>query len=892
MVDVGGHADRVVTAAEEPSSDSGVRRQAERAVRLRRWVTTAEPVLAGLGAVVASFHLGHASRPGWWVAATPFVVLLLVNLARHVLQPSTVTKTCLVVRGTATLALLSVAALACADHRADLIPWFSYGSVLYGVLVGLRRSIPVQVIAVPGFVALAYSEYGPWNATTRVLAALAAVAIAGSLGDGIDDAINEAREAQARAERHRLREAQLRALFDSVPVGIVLYEHGRRAFVNQRAADLVNASVAEIMESGFRPFVHPDDLAAYEEAHHAREVGRPHVYRARTRPEYGERTLDASIVPVGDDNGQVVAGVAMMVDRTHEVARERWLSRFAAMAEASSDMVGIVTLEGRPLYLNPAGRAFVGLALDEPIDRWDPQAVIPPEYRSVLLQEAYRAVARGDRWSGEVELCAPTDRRLAPFSGVMVGITDDGGNIDALGFVFRDLSERKRLETVLSHAARHDPLTGLPNRQRLFEVLDERFGRRLHSTVLFLDLDDFKLVNDSEGHGLGDEVLRVIAARLRAAVRVGDVVGRLGGDEFLVICDELPAAEAADCAARLLEVIREPIALRSRQHFVSASIGVATWTGEDITAEELVRRADIAMYEAKNSGRRRVTLFDTEMLRQVVERSQLERDLRAALERDELCLHYQPICQLSDGHLSGFEALVRWNHPVLGRLTPESFLSVALSSGLGSDLADWVLEQAVSDLAQLRRLDHQLRVSVNLSPNQLLAPDLASRIEQCLSRHGVPGTHLVLEITEEALVGDVDLSRRAVAEARALGLQFAIDDFGTGYSSLSMLHHLPVDFVKIDRAFVHELGRSAGASQIVRLVLALADELGLRAVAEGIERAEQLDELMALGCRWGQGYLFSPPVPIDQALAIACASNVDGTQQVMPPSMATIAPVM
>jgi diguanylate cyclase (GGDEF)-like protein/PAS domain S-box-containing protein len=898
MADVGGHDGPVDTTPAELAHERTVLHQAERAAQLRRWSRAAEPLMAGVATMLAVAHIASGTDPRWWLAATPFVLIVVVNLARQLLWSDSVTWVCSIVRGTAVLGLFAIAALASPAHRVDLLPWFSYGSVLYGVLVGLRRSVPIQMVAVPGFAVLAFTELAPVGAASRTAAVVVSALLAGALGNGVDRALEAAEVERRRAERHEMREAQLRTLLEAAPIGIVLYERGRRSFVNERAASLVGATVEELRERGFREHIHPDDLPAYEAAHQAQVAGAAHSYRARTRPESGGRTIDATVVPVANDDGRLVGGVGILVDRTEDVARERWLSRFVAMAEATSDLVGLVTIHGEAMYLNPAGRAFVGLTSDAPIQRWDPIATLSPTVHQDLVDEMVHAVRRGEHWTGEVELLPAGSDRARPFSGVFVGIRDPAGRVEAVGFVMRDLSERKQLETVLAHAARHDPLTGLPNRQRLYEVLNERLEQGRHSTVLFCDLDDFKTVNDSQGHGVGDQLLRVVAARLRHECRVGDVVGRLGGDEFLLVSDELSSETAIELADRLLGVIRQPIVLRGREYVVWASIGIATWSGQEQTAEELVQQADIAMYRAKAVGRRRAVVFDEAMRVEVIERSELERDLRSALERSELLLHYQPVCRLSDGRVGAVEALLRWDHPTRGRLTPDRFLPIALDAGLGPELADWVLEHAMRDLTTLGEVDPRLRMSVNFAPSQLMTSDLAERFERATALHGVSPDRVVLEITEHALVEDLDPVRRVLGDLRSLGVALAIDDFGTGYSSLAMLHHLSVDYVKIDRSFVHELGRTAGATQIVRLVLALADELGLHAVAEGIERPDQVAELLALGCPWGQGYWFAPPVPITDALELVRRGRTGPTpppapdQQVMPPSTATMAPVM
>ena len=430
--------------------------------------------------------------------------------------------------------------------------------------------------------------------------------------------------------------------------------------------------------------------------------------------------------------------------------------------------------------------------------------------------------------------------------------------------------ERKAFEERLAHQSMHDPLTGLPNRLLFLDRLTLAISRcrRMHSevAVLFLDLDRFKNVNDSAGHDAGDELLIAVARRLESVLRPGDTVARFGGDEFTVLCEDLPMTSSRDrsieIAHRLLAAVTQPFIVRGTETFVSVSVGIALATGEE-RPEELMRDADAAMYHAKESGRGRVEVFDDTMRARALARHATENALHRALERGELLVFFQPVISLSHARVIGAEALVRWQHPERGLIAPGEFVPLAEETGLVVELGTWVLEHAAREAARWQlESDHPFVVSVNLSARQLAQPDLAERIADIINRTGVQAQNLCLEITESVLMDDAEGVITVIERVRALGVRLAIDDFGTGYSSLGYLKRFPVDQVKIDRSFVDGLGSDPGDAAIVSAVIGLAHALDLQVVAEGVETEGQLAELLALGCDEAQGYFFAPPQPI------------------------------
>ena len=463
-------------------------------------------------------------------------------------------------------------------------------------------------------------------------------------------------------------------------------------------------------------------------------------------------------------------------------------------------------------------------------------------------------------------------------------IRDAAGLPVRLMGTIHDITERKTLEDRLAHQAFHDALTGLPNRALFTDRLDHALARAGQSAppvgVLFLDLDRFKVVNDSLGHEVGDELLVAVARRLRACVRPTDTVARLGGDEFTVLLEDLgDAREPVRVAERIAAALQSPFALGSvaatggtaqREVFVTTSIGiVVSAPGQDQPAD-LLRVADVAMYRAKHGGRARYAVFDPSMNADVWDRLAVESDLRRALERDEFRVRYQPQVALDDGELVAFEALVRWHHPERGVILPGAFVPLAEETGLVVPIGRWVLREACRQLRawhEARPGEAPPRVSVNLSARQVREPDLVEDVARALRDSGLDARYLELEITESVLMDDTPATLTTLRALKGLGVRLAIDDFGSGYSSFAYLQSLPVDHLKIDRSFVREIGQGS-AGVIVAAMVGLARAMGLQVTAEGVETVEQEARLRGLGCDLGQGNHFAEPLAADGALAL------------------------
>jgi diguanylate cyclase (GGDEF)-like protein/PAS domain S-box-containing protein len=531
---------------------------------------------------------------------------------------------------------------------------------------------------------------------------------------------------------------------------------------------------------------------------------------------------------------------------------------------AASSPVGIFQLdsEGRCVYANARFRTILGVSgALEPGWR---EAVHPDDRANA--DAAWKGAAHG-------KTVPPLRFRIGEGNGLRwaearaATLRDDHGAIVGCVGTIEDITERERIEAQLTHQALHDPITGLPNRTLFLDRVGMALARTRRAggetAVLFIDLDRFKLINDSLGHEAGDRLLNTVAARLDNAMRESDSVGRLGGDEFAVLCEVKEPEEAVMIAERIAAAIEAPVELSTGQtSVVSASIGIALGSGSS-TPAGLLENADAAMYRAKEQGKARVETYDESMRARTLRRLQVESALRAAIEKEQMLVFYQAAVGLAEGEITGAEALVRWRDPERGLVSPGEFIPVAEETGMIVPLGAWVLREACRAAARLRRPGRSFKMAVNLSTRQLVQPGLVQLVADTLEETGLEPASLCLEITETALMQDTDRAVVLLEELKALGITLSLDDFGTGYSSLSYLRRFPVDEVKVDRSFVDGLVDRPGDASIVAAVRDVTRTLGLDLVAEGIETKEQLDRLRALGYENGQGFLFARPGPFE-----------------------------
>jgi diguanylate cyclase (GGDEF)-like protein/PAS domain S-box-containing protein len=562
---------------------------------------------------------------------------------------------------------------------------------------------------------------------------------------------------------------------------------------------------------------------------------------------------------------------ARVDEAEHEAALNQ--KRFTAAFTHAAIGMAVARPDGTVLQVNPALCALLGVGVDTVLQRRFCDCLHPGDVAQFQrrVQESIAQPARG----------FSTVLRLNSADGSELWVSLHGSPFDdpqglgiSLIYQMQDITSRVSAERRLHHIAYHDTLTGLANRHGFHERLAlaverSRLDSRECFAVLFMDLDRFKGVNDSFGHQAGNELLVATARRLREAARPEDVVARLGGDEFAVLLEHLPDfVTGVSMAKELLAALSRPLAIHGADLLPTASMGI---TFSDLgyrTVEEILRDADLAMYQAKSDGRARVAVFDQSMQHEAAQKLALENDLRKAIGSSQMGLVYQPIFDLQPQRLTGFEALIRWAHPSRGAVSPALFIALAEETGQIEALTEWVIETAAQQLARWQQRDPAMSVSVNVSGRDLSGPGLIAYIDGVLARHALRPGSLVMEITETTLMSQLDVAVDAMRTLKGKGIRFSIDDFGTGYSSLAYLSRLPIDTLKIDRAFVSGIEKGPQNLAIVRAVQQLGQALGRRVVAEGIETAEQLDALRELGVNAGQGHFLARPMPAEQAYTL------------------------
>jgi diguanylate cyclase (GGDEF)-like protein/PAS domain S-box-containing protein len=592
-----------------------------------------------------------------------------------------------------------------------------------------------------------------------------------------------------------------------------------------------------------------------------------------------------SATPLHDAAGTVVAVIGVATDLTERKRAEEATQRLSAIVESTGDAVLGKDLDGRILSWNRAAEELYGFDHDDavgrsvtmlaPEDRLDEIATLLQNVRGGLLVRGFETVRRR------------RDGSLVEVSLTISPVFDESGAVAGASTIARDITARRELERELEHQALHDALTGLPNRALLTDRLDHALqsSRRSETAVavMFLDLDNFKHINDAAGHDVGDRVLVEVARRIRDAVGPSDTVARFGGDEFVVICTGVDRLAAQRTADQVLAALAQPVEVTDQPLYVSASVGIALSPPTD--ADELLRFADAAMYDAKARGRSRAVVFEATLAQDADERLRLSTDLRSAIESDGLTLAYQPVVDLTSGRVVGLEALCRWDHPTLGTVPPDRFITVAEQTGLIASLDRWVLRHVCRDIRRLLDsgiIDADAHVASNISARNISDPSLAVAVRKAVSEAGIPFHALAIEVTETGVMAEPDKACRLLAELRDLGVSIVLDDFGTGYSSLTYLRRLPVNTIKIDRSFVQQMVDDPDDRAIVLSIIDLARSVRLTSIAEGIETIEQLTLLRKLGCDAGQGFLWSPAVPLEQ-LGELLRSPSGGLSSVVPP---------
>jgi diguanylate cyclase (GGDEF)-like protein/PAS domain S-box-containing protein len=683
----------------------------------------------------------------------------------------------------------------------------------------------------------------------------------------------ELREAQQRRER-RQTEQTLRKLSlvvkqaaDSVfitdPEGRIEYVNPAFEKLTGYSADEVKGNTSAILRSD----QHDNDY--YRQLWEIISGGEVFKGIMVNRRKNGELFHEEKVItPLKDELGRITHFVSTGRDITARVMAEEGRGRLVSILEATPDLVAILDPDGSLRYLNGAGRRLLGVAPLQAIDGCCLKDLFPEQIAQQLLTDVIPSVYQNGTWAGETVLRVAGGEEM-PVSQVVLAHHGADGGIDHLSIIARDISDRKHFEAELHHQATHDGLTTLPNRffliDRFTTALDHARREGKYVAVLFLDMDNFKRVNDTLGHAAGDALLQQVARRLQSCLRPNDTVARHGGDEFTIVVSDLASEENVLAVIRKLRAIFDlPVFIDSHEVYVTFSTGIAVYPHDGERVEDLLRHADTAMYRAKSSGSNQYRFYAPDMNARGNELLALEADLRHALGHHEFLLHYQPQVDLRNGRIVGVEGLIRWQHPTRGLVSPADFVYLLENSGLIIPVGEWVLRQACVMHRIWRGAGFgDKRISVNVSAAQFGDGDLLDKVRRAIEEEEMPPDRLELEITENIVMRDPASAAEALQALHALGVRTAIDDFGTGYSSLAYLKRFPLNVLKIDRTFVADLGKDSGDA-IVEASISLAQKLGLEIVAEGVENAAQLDFLRQHGGDMVQGYHLYRPLPYDE----------------------------
>lgn len=681
-------------------------------------------------------------------------------------------------------------------------------------------------------------------------------------------------------EALRKQEEQYRRIVHTATEGIwVLDRDNRTTFVNQQMATMLGYTIEEMMGTTLFSFMDSEGLEianAYLLRRH-QGIHEAHDFKFRCQ-DGSDLWAIISCAPLLDNQGNYAGALGMVTNITDrkraEAALQESKQRLDGILCSLEDVIWSISADTfETLYINPSALKVYGYSVSEFFDNsnlWF--EVIHPEDQQ-LVYAAIQPLFLTDKQELEYRIVRP-DGQVRWLLNRSHLIYDACGQPIRIDGIATDITERKLLEEKLVHNAFYDALTGLPNRILFIDKLEQAIIEIKSNpdnlfAVLFLDLDRFKVVNDSLGHLVGDQLLITLAQRLQQCLQPDDTVARLGGDEFTILLSHIQSIEDATCIAENIhQALKSPFNLCGYEVFMTASIGIALGTNKYTQPADLLRDADTALYRAKEQSQAGHIVFDTTMHHRAVTLLQLETDLRWAVERQELCLYYQPIICMKTGTITGFEALVRWQHPERGLISPAEFIPIAEETGLIIPIGHWVLTESCQQLRQWQLqfpAIKSLTINVNLSGKQFSQPDLIEQISQILENTSLNPSNLKLEITETAIIASPEKATSVLKQLKAFGLQLCIDDFGTGYSSLAYLHNFPIDVLKIDRSFINRIDSDTEQFAIVRAIVTLADNLGMSVVAEGVETIDQLVQLKLLQCQQAQGYFFSKPLAQEQA---------------------------
>lgn len=683
----------------------------------------------------------------------------------------------------------------------------------------------------------------------------------------------ELKEAAVRREAEETKQAlhrsenRYRQLVDDSPTPILLLQHEKVVFLNKAAKQTLAVSERQQLTN------EPISKLLYEAPPELMKAPFRLLRNHNSRPyEAAFRRADGAIIQVevfvspAEHEGEPATQL-VFTDVTQRKDSDVKLQQAVQIIEHTMEGVLITDDHGMIDSVNPAFSEITGYSEEEIISQ-HPRMLISSRHSPDFFDEVWSEVKQIGSWRGELWNQRKNGETYPAWMTISC-VKDEHGSIVHYVAVFSDITSIKQTQSQLEHLAHHDSLTNLPNRllfeDRLEHAIAQAKRQKRQLAVLFLDLDRFKNINDSLGHAMGDELLKEVAARLQNILRDDDTAARLGGDEFTVLVENVEdPSQAAVVAAKIQEKFKAPFKIAGRELHVTTSIGISIYPEDGNDVADLTKNADAAMYQAKEQGRNSYRYYTSELTRTAFERLLLETELRSALQQHQLLLYYQPQISLHNGEITGAEAVLRWHHPRLGIIPPARFIPLAEESGLIHEIGNWVLQEACEQTRYLNQQGlFQGRMAINLSVRQIMQTDLILRFEQIIANSGCPPDMLQLEVTEGIFMGQMKHSVPVLDVFKKLGVSIAIDDFGTGYSSLSYLKQLPIDKLKIDRSFIRDMPHDSDAVAITQAIVSLGKNLGLRITAEGIETMAQQSLLQKMGCQEGQGYLYSPPVPVE-----------------------------
>ncbi|MCE5315092.1 MAG: EAL domain-containing protein [Armatimonadota bacterium] len=682
-------------------------------------------------------------------------------------------------------------------------------------------------------------------------------------------------ERKTAEEALRRSEEKYHLIFDRSPLGVLHFdEHGTITDCNDNIAIIVDNAKSKII--GFNMLNKAGLSAAVTEA----LDGKTGYYEGDyvTTMSCKTITLRAVFGGIISNDGEFLGGVGILEDVTEHKRARKLVKIQSSAIDAAGDQIVITDSQARIEFVNNSFLRETGYTAEEVMGQ-NPRILSSGKHSSDFYADMWRTVLSGNTWQGEI-VNRRKDGALCTEDMSITPVKNDSGVIEHFIAIKRNITDKKLYEQQLNYLAHHDPLTGLPNRllfsDRLTQALAQARREKTMLAVMFVDLDRFKVINDTLGHSMGDILLKQVADRLAGCLRDSDTLARMGGDEFMIILRDVDSVDDADVVARRIqEALSEPVELGGQDYFATASMGISIFPADGSDVETLVKNADTAMYRAKAQGRNNFQLYTQVLDAAALERITVETNLRRALERDEFRVYYQPLVDIRTGSIKGVEALLRWQSADFGLVQPSDFIPLAEETGLIVPISEWVLHEACAQNkawqdAGLARLD----VAVNISPSQLQHHDLVAAVKHALDESGLDPSYLDLELTESTLMAEPDLAEQMLSKLKSMGIRISIDDFGTGYSSLSYLKRFTVDTVKIDRSFIREITTNPDDAAIARAVIAIARALKLRVVAEGVETLEQLEFLRTLQCDEMQGYFVSPPIPADDLTILLQRSNL------------------